>query len=81
MADAFLHNLIGLLKEEIETMIFQDLLFAAQEADTFKIIGSYCNEIPPHSYAWYFRDQWMGKSPKDRRMELTGIGQQAPTVL
>ena len=73
LADAFLHNLIGLLKEEMDTITFQDLLLATQEADTFKIIGSYCNRHPQTSYAWYFREQWLSKSPKDRRMELTGL--------
>jgi type IV secretory pathway TraG/TraD family ATPase VirD4 len=73
LADAFLHNLIGLLKEEIDTITFQDLLLATQEADTFKIIGSYCLRHPHSSYAWYFRDQWLSKPPKDRRMELTGL--------
>ena len=73
LADAFFHNLIGLLKEEIETLTFQDLLFATQEADSFKIIGSLCLKYPHSSYAWYFREQWLGKSPKDRRMELTGL--------
>jgi type IV secretory pathway TraG/TraD family ATPase VirD4 len=73
LADAFLHNLIGLLKEEIETITFQDLLQATQEADTFRIIGFYCNRHPQSSYAWYFKEQWLGKSPKDRRMELTGL--------
>ena len=81
LADAFLHNLIGLLKEEIETITFQDLLSATQEADTFKTIGSFCAKYPNTPYAWYFREQWLGKSPKDRRMELSGLSQQAPKVL
>jgi type IV secretion system protein VirD4 len=73
LADAFLHNLIGLLKEEIETITFQDLLSATQEADTFKIISSYCLRHPNSAYAWYFKEQWLSKSPKDRRTELTGL--------
>ncbi len=73
VAEAFLRNSIGLLKEEIETLIFEDVLFATQEADTFKTIGSFCSKYPNTPYACYFRDQWMGKSPKERRMELAGL--------
>ncbi len=73
LADAFLHNLVGLLKKEIKTITFQDLLLATQEADTFKTIGWLCAKHPGTYYAQYFRDQWMGKSPKDRRAELSGL--------
>lgn len=73
LADAFLHNLIGLLKRAIKTLTFQDLLTAIQEVDTFKTIAWFCARYPESHYAQYFRDQWLGKSPKDRRMELSGL--------
>ncbi len=73
LADAFLHNLIGLLKEGIETITFQDLLTATQETDSFRTISWFCSRYPQTSYARYFREQWLGKPPKDRRMELTGL--------
>jgi hypothetical protein len=73
LAEAFLRNVIGLLKQEIETLIFEDVLFAAQEADSFKTIGSFCSKYSNTPYASYFRDQWMGKSPKERRIELAGL--------
>ena len=73
LADAFLHNLVGLLKKEIKTLTFQDLLLATQEADTFKTISWFCAKYPETYYARYFQDQWLGKSPKDRRTELSGL--------
>jgi type IV secretory pathway TraG/TraD family ATPase VirD4 len=73
LADAFLHNLVGLLKKEIKTITFQDLLTATQEADTFRTISWFCAKHPETHYARYFRDLWMGKSPKDRRTELSGL--------
>jgi hypothetical protein len=73
LAEAFLHNLIGLLKLKIETITFQDLLTATQEVDTFRTIAWFCAKYPDTGYARYFRDQWLGKSPKDRRTELSGL--------
>ena len=73
LADAFLHNLIGLLKQSIKTLTFQDLLTATQEVDTFRHIARFCAMYPETTYARYFRDQWLGKSPKDRRTELSGL--------
>ena len=73
LADAFLHNLVGLLKQEIETLTFQDLLTATQEVDTFKTIAWFCAKYHYTPHAKYFHDQWLGKSPKDRRTELLGL--------
>ena len=73
LADAFLHNLVGLLKREIKTITFQDLLSATQEADTFRTIGWFCAKHPESHYARYFQDLWLSKSPKDRRTELSGL--------
>ncbi len=73
LAEAFLRNLIGLLMKEIKTLTFQDLLLATQEADTFKTINWFCTKYPDNNYALYFRDQWLGKAPKERRMELSGL--------
>jgi type IV secretory pathway TraG/TraD family ATPase VirD4 len=73
LAAAFLRNLVGLLMMEIKTLTFQDLLSATQEADTFKTISLFCAKYPNNGYANYFRDVWLGKSPKERRMELSGL--------
>jgi type IV secretory pathway TraG/TraD family ATPase VirD4 len=73
LADAFLHNLIGLLKKAIKTLTFQDLLGATQEVDTFRTIAQFCAKYPETTYARYFRDQWLSKSPKDRRNDLSGL--------
>gem|GEM_PF-1937836 len=73
LAEAFLRNLIGLLMMEIKTLTFQDLLSATQEADTFKTISLFCAKYPNNGYADYFRDVWLNKSPKERRMELSGL--------
>ena len=73
VAEAFLKNLVGLLMKEIQILTFQDLLTATQEADTFKTISRLCAKYPVTPYASYFREQWLGKSPKDRRMELSGL--------
>ena len=56
-----------------DTLTFQDLLTATQEADTFRTITRFCTMFPETTYARYFRDQWLGKSPKDRRTELSGL--------
>ncbi len=73
LAEVFLHNLIGLLKLAIKTITFQDLLTATQEVETFRTIAWFCAKYPNTHYARYFRDQWLSKSPKDRRMELSGL--------
>ncbi len=73
LAEAFLRNLIGLLKMEIKTLTFQDLLLATQEADTFKTINWFCAKYSYTPYAKYFTDQWLSKSSKERRMELSGL--------
>ncbi len=73
LADAFLHNLIGLFKRGIKTLTFTDLLTATQEVDTFRTITWFCAKYPDTHYSQYFRDQWLSKSPKDRRAELSGL--------
>jgi hypothetical protein len=73
LAETYLHNLIGLLKKEIKTLTFQDLLTCTQEVDTFKTIAWFCSKYPATHYARYFQEQWLGKSPKDRRTELSGL--------
>ena len=73
LAEVFLHNLIGLLKMAIKTITFQDLLTATQEVDTFRTIAWFCAKYPNTHYARYFREQWLSKSPKERRQELSGL--------
>lgn len=73
LAEIYLHNLIGLIKQEIKTITFQDLLTCTQEVDTFRTITWLCSKYPASHYTKYFLDQWLGKSPKDRRMELSGL--------
>ena len=73
LAETYLHNLIGLLKKEIKTLTFQDLLTCTQEVDTFRTIAWFCSKYPNTHYARYFQEQWLGKSPKDRRNDLSGL--------
>lgn len=73
LANAFLHNLVALLKKDIKTLTFQDLLTATQEVDTFRTISHFCAKYQDSAYARYFRDQWLGKAPKERRTELSGL--------
>jgi type IV secretion system protein VirD4 len=73
LAETYLHNLIGLLKKEIKTLTFQDLLTCTQEVDTFRTIAWFCSKFPDTHYARYFQEQWLGKSPKDRRNDLSGL--------
>ncbi len=73
LAETYLHNLIGLLKKEIKTLTFQDLLTCTQEGDTFRTIAWFCSKYPDTHYARYFQEQWLGKSPKDRRNDLSGL--------
>ena len=73
MAKAYLNNLIGLLKKEIKTITFTDLLLATEEASTFKIIQWFCTKYPQTPYARYFENQWLIKTVKQRQEDLSGL--------
>lgn len=73
LAEMFLKNLISLLKKKIGAITFQDLLLATQETDTFRSIQLLCAEDPKSDQAFYFKSQWLSKTPKQRREELLGL--------
>jgi type IV secretory pathway TraG/TraD family ATPase VirD4 len=73
LGKAFIHNLVGLLKKEIKTLTFQDLLLATEEADTFRTIQWFCAKHPETPYARYFKHQWLAKPAKQRQEELSGL--------
>ncbi|HVZ79831.1 MAG TPA: TraM recognition domain-containing protein [bacterium] len=73
LGKAFLHNLVGLLKKEIKTLTFLDLLLATEETDTFRTIHWFCAKHPDTPYARYFRNQWLTKPGKQRQEELSGL--------
>lgn len=73
LGKAFLHNLIGLLKKEIKTLTFLDLLLATEEAETFRTIQWFCAKHPETPYARYFKHQWLTKPSKQRQEELSGL--------
>jgi hypothetical protein len=73
LGKAFLHNLIGLLKKEIKTLTFLDLLLATEEAETFKTIQWFCAKYPGSPCARYFKHQWLTKPAKQRQEELSGL--------
>ena len=73
LAKAFLHNLISLLMQRIETITFADLLHATEEAETFRTIQWFCAMYPDLPQSQYFRNQWLEKSGKQRQQELSGL--------
>ena len=81
LGKAFLHNLVGLLKTEIKTITFLDLLLATEEAGTFRIIQWFCTKHSDTPYARYFKHQWLAKPAKQRQEGIVGASHQAPKVL
>jgi len=73
LAQGFLLNLIGLLKKEIKTLTFKDILIPTEEVETFKTIQWLCDRYPDTGQAMHFRNFWLGKSPKQRQQDLAGL--------
>lgn len=72
IANAFLQDLIFLLKKDIKTITFLDIAAATGETDTFRTIAALCAKYPDTEQAKNFQ-HWLRKTPNQRQDELSGL--------